>query len=166
MKLPQLLFLIALAGFLAACGARSGGRPLVHLPEAGRAPGWSKVGTTRLFPADRLWQYIDGDAERFLQAGVVQVETADYRWADQIDAVVDLYTMKSPEAAAKIWNGESASGSRPIEVGDAGRHYGSSLTFRKGRYFVRLVAFGNDARIAEAMETLARAVAGELNVRR
>jgi len=166
MKLPRLLFLIALAGFLAACGARSGGRSLVHLPETGRAPGWSKTGTTRLFPADRLWQYIDGDAERFLQAGVVQVETADYRGADQIDAVVDLYTMKSPEAAVKIWDSESSAGSRVIGIGDAGRHYGSSLTFRKGRYFVRVVAFGDDARIAGAIEKLARAVAGELNVRR
>ena len=33
-----------------------------------------------MFAAKDLWQYIDGDAEQYIQAGVVSTSTSDYNY--------------------------------------------------------------------------------------
>jgi len=72
--------------------------------------------------------------------------------------------MSAPEGARRIFEGESAQGSRPAPVGDAARLWNAALTFRQGRYFVRLVAYQADARTADALQDLARAVARRLEL--
>ncbi len=126
-------------------------------PASGEAAGWENAGA-RAFAAEDLWQYIDGDAERYLAAGVTWTLTAAYRFNGRIDAVADVYVMRTPEGARKIFDAETAVGSRPIAVGDESRSFGPSLSFRRGRYFVRLVAYQQDATVADALIELARAI--------
>jgi polyferredoxin len=135
------------------------GRTTELLPETGEAPGWAKSGATRVFQAANLWQYVDGDAERYLEAGVERTLTARYRYQDKLDAVADLHVMGTPEGARRIFEAEPASGSRAAALGDAGRNYGASVTFRKGRYFVRLTAYEE---APEPLEALARAIDARL----
>ena len=52
-------------------------------PASGAIAGWQKTGATRVFEAKDLWQYIDGDAEQYIQAGVVSTSTADYKYHGQ-----------------------------------------------------------------------------------
>jgi polyferredoxin/ferredoxin len=128
------------------------------LPETGEAPGWARAGRIRAFTADTLWQYIDGDAERYLKAGVRRTLTADYRFQDRLDAVVDLHIMAAADGARRIFDSESSAESRPMSVGDAGRLYGASATFRRGIYFARLVAYKQEQGIGDALQALAAAV--------
>jgi hypothetical protein len=130
-------------------------------PLPAEAAGWSK-GRTRSFAAAELWRYVNGDAERYLQAGVVRTLTAEYRSRNGSEAVADVHEMSAPEGARRLFESEPAAGSRAIQVGEAGRSYGPSLTFRRGRYFVRLVAYQDSAEIAEALIALARAVDARL----
>jgi ferredoxin len=121
------------------------------------APGWSRTSDIRVFPADKLHQYIDGDAERYLKAGIERTLTAKFRHQSGVEAVVDIHLMNSPEAARRIHESEPATGSRPASIGDAARHYGVSITCRKGRAFVRLTAYQDTPGTAGALDTLARA---------
>ena len=57
-------------------------KPASWLPESGDAPGWTKAGETHVFEAADLWQYVDGDAERYLRAGVRRTLTAKYRYPE------------------------------------------------------------------------------------
>lgn len=129
------------------------------LPETGEAEGWTKSGATRAFEAANLWQYVDGDAERYLRAGVETTLTARYRYLDKLDAVADVHVMRTPDGARKIFESEPATGSRAIALGDAGRSYGASVTFRKGRYFVRLIAYEE---APDPLLVLARAIEARL----
>ena len=52
-----------------SCGPKSGSKPRTLFPESREVPGWSRTGETRTFEAGNLWQYIDGDADRYVQAG-------------------------------------------------------------------------------------------------
>jgi ferredoxin len=122
------------------------------------AVGWKRSGEVRVFPAADLWKYIDGDAERYLQAGVRQTQTANYVFQGKIEAVADVYRMSSAEGAAKIFDGEPAAASRPAAIGDGGRSYGQSLTFHKGPFFVRVTAFEDSPSGERALENLARAI--------
>ena len=154
--------MLAVACLLLGCGRASSSRPARLLPESNDVSGWSKTGETRTFEAANLWQYIDGDAEKYIQAGVRKTLTADYRYRDSTDAVADVYMMAAADGARKIMEAESAAGSQPIALGDAGRLYGASLVFRKGPYLVRVVAYKESPEVGKALVELARGIEGQL----
>jgi ferredoxin len=137
-------------------------KPLSWFPESGDVPGWTKVGETRSFEAVDLWKYVDGDAERYLRAGVRRTLTANYRFADTVEAVADIHLMEAPRGAAAIFEAESPTGSRPVAVGDAGRSYGQSLTFDRGAFFVRLVAYQDTPQTERALLSLAQGIEARL----
>ncbi len=151
----------ALAMLIVSAGCRSKFAPAsaVYLPETGQADGWSKSGATRIFPADRLYEYIDGDADRFVKAGLERAFTSDYRYRDRIDAVADVFVMHGSPAAAQVFESQPAHGSEPAQVGDAARLYPGTLMFRKGRVFVRVVAYNEGLDVPGALLQLGRAIA-------
>jgi len=156
-SLPAALSLSVLAftaGWLAGCGPRQAGL----FPESNEVPGWSSAGKMRTFKASSLWQYIDGGAEKYIQAGVERTLTADYRYQDGLDAVADVYIMGTREGARTILESEPTSDSRPAELGDEGRLYSNSLVFRRGRYMVRLTAYRDAPNAGTALVLLGRGI--------
>jgi hypothetical protein len=127
-------------------------------PANNEASGWVKAAAARTFNAADLYRYIDGDAERYIQAGVVKTFTADYRFREKYDAVADVYVMGSPEGARKIMEGESSSGSRQGDLGEASRIFGQSLVFREGRFLVRLTAYDESTELGTGLVDLGRAI--------
>lgn len=127
-------------------------------PETGDVPSWTKAGETRSFEAGDLWRYVDGDAERYLRAGVRRTLTANYRYGSTVEAVADIHLMAAPEGAAAIFEAEPSTRSHPVALGDAGRSYGQSLTFHRGRFFVRLVAYQDTPQTGPALASLAQAI--------
>ena len=79
---------IAAALFTLALAAGCKKTPVNPFPESGAVEGWQKSTDTRVFKADDLWQYIDGDSDHYVQAGVVTTSTSDYKFQDSIDATV------------------------------------------------------------------------------
>ena len=136
--------------------------PLAGALDAVEADGWSRVGAARSFDADNLWEFIDGDAERFVDAGCERMRTAEFRYRGRLDAVVEIYRMKDAEGARRILQSESASGTRPADVGGEGRIHDTGLTFRLGRDFARITAFEVMPDTKDALLALARALAGRL----
>jgi len=143
-----------------ACGSKE---PAKFFPGSNEVQGWAKVNGTRSFPPDRLYEYIDGDAEKYIQAGVEQTLTADYRYGGKIDAVADVFVMSREEGATKVFESQPATGSQPVRLGEAGRLYKGSVTFRKRRYFVRLVAFADSAEVPNALVSLGGAIDARLD---
>jgi len=131
-------------------------------PATNAVAGWEKTGETRTFAAKDLWQYIDGDAEQYIKAGVVSTSTADYKYQGQVEAVVDIYTMGDADGARKILETGQTRDAQAIQVGDAGVEYAQSVTFRKGPYLVRIVAYESMPSTPQALKTLAQAIAGKL----
>jgi len=148
-----------------ACSSRTASKAGEPFPLSGEVTGWTKSGDTRTFPAANLWEYIDGDADRYLQAGVEQTLTADYRYQNKVEAVADVYFMKTPEGARKIFDSESAEGSQRIQLGDDARLFPSTLSFCRGRHFVRLTAYQERPENGKALTDLARAIEKKLEVR-
>jgi hypothetical protein len=143
-----------------ACAPKSTPTPAGFFPATGEVPGWTRTGETRTFEASRLWEYIDGDAEKYLQAGVEKTLTTDYRYRDKVEAVTDVYVMAASEGARKIFDSESSVGSKPVRIGPSadGRLSRASLTFHKGPYFVRVVAYEEVPEVGDALMALGRAI--------
>ena len=154
--------MLAVACLLLGCGAKSDSKQASVFPESNEVPGWSKVGETRTFEASNLWQYIDGGAEKYIRAGVQKTLTADYRYGDSIEATADVHVMATADGPRSIMDSESAADSQPLALGDAARLYEASLIFRKGRYFVRLVAYKQSPEVGKVLVELARRIERKL----
>lgn len=144
--------------FAAGCSAGSGPRADVLFPESNEVPGWSSVGQVRTYEASTLWQYVDGGAEKYLQAGVLKALTANYRYKDGLEAVVDIYVMKTGEGALSILESEPAADNRRAEFGDECRLYPNSILFRKARYVVRLIAFRDEPNTGAVLALLGHGI--------
>ena len=89
-------------------------------PASGAVAGWQKSGETRTFAARNLYEYIDGDAEEYIAAGVVTTSTSDYKYQGQLEATVDVYTMGDAAGARKIMENGQIKDAKTVKLGDAG----------------------------------------------
>lgn len=131
-------------------------------PASGAVSNWEKTSDTRVFAANDLWKYIDGDAEQYISAGVVSTSTSDYKYQGQLEAVVDVYTMGAPEGAHKILSTGLTKDVKTVQLGDEGEQYAQSVTFRKGPYLVRIVAYESTPDTPQALMALAHGVEAKL----
>jgi len=158
----RLLLGTCMAGVWAVgCNARTDSQAK-PFPATQEVAEWIRTGDVRTFAAADLWKYIDGEAERYLKAGVRSVSTADYNFRDKIDAVVDIYTMENESAVEKIMESEPAAGAQNVRLGDVGRLFDQSLVFRKGIYLVRITAYQSSPETPPALLALARGVDSRL----
>ncbi len=137
--------------------------PASPFPASNEVAGWVKTAETRTFSATELWSYIDGDAERYVKAGVQSTSTSDYNFKNSFDTVVDIYTMGDAKGSRTILEGEPAGQAKAVSIGDGGRLYGSSLVFCKGRYLVRAVAYKQSPEVPQALQDLSREIERRLS---
>jgi hypothetical protein len=131
-------------------------------PASGEIAGWQKTGDTRVFDAKDLWQYIDGDSEQYIKAGVISTSTSDYKYQSKLEAVVDVHTMKDAAGARKILETGQSKDVQNVQVGDAGFAYAQSVAFRKGSYLVRIIAYQSAPDTPQVLLALAHGVEARL----
>ena len=132
-------------------------------PASGAVAGWEKGGKTQSYDAANLYEYIDGGAEQYISAGVVGVSTSDYKFQGNLEATVDVYTMKTADGAKTIFDADPPTAdSKSVQLGDAGRVYTQSVVFRKGPSLVRITAFDAVPGESDALLALAHGIEGKL----
>lgn len=141
----------------AGCNRRAGSQSS-PFPASNEVSGWERTSEIRTFQAADLWKYIDGEAERYLKAGVQSASTADYRFHGKFDAVVDIYTMGTVAGVSKVFESEAAGDAKLVQIGDGARLYSESLVFRKGPYLVRITAYEDTAETQPALLSLGRGI--------
>jgi hypothetical protein len=151
---------VAIAVVLAGAGCKK--TNVDPFPASGAIAGWQKTSDTRAFAAKDLWQYIDGDADQYIQAGVVATSTSDYNYQNHLEAVVDVYTMGDSAGAHKILTGDESKSGKSVSLGDEGVAFEQSVTFRKGVALVRIVAYSSTPDTPQALLALAHGVAAKL----
>jgi hypothetical protein len=160
-QLPHIITSAALTlalFFSLGCGKKSGAATANPFPESNQVQGWTRGDEIRTFPAAELWKYIDGDAEKYLKAGVESASTSDYKFQDKFEAVVDIYTMSSPACAKTIFDYEPSQGATTPPVGDSARLYEQSLVFRQGKFLVRIVAYQSSPLLAQGLLDLGKRI--------
>ncbi len=154
----RVLFAVILCLSMCADGcSRHGGVQVSPFPASNEVAGWAKTGDTRTFSSTELWNYIDGDAERYVKAGVQTTSTADYNFQNQFDAVVDVYDMSSAAGARTILESEQGA-AKSVPIGDRAQLYAGSLVFCKGSHLVRIVAYKQTPDVAPALQDLGHAI--------
>jgi len=144
-----------------------GGKPAAQqtatpFPESNEAPGWVRSGETRMFTPENLYEYIDGGADKFIQAGLKTTKTQDYRYQNKLEATADIYTMNASESAKKMFASESSAEGQRVAVGDTAQLSKGSLLFVKGAHYVKLVAYQQPPEAGKALTELAQAIERKL----
>jgi len=127
-------------------------------PASNEVAGWAKTSATRTFAAADLWKYIDGGAEKYLNAGVRSASTSDYKFQNTLESVADIYSMTTADGARQVFDSEPMGNASTPPLGDAARLYAQSLVFRKGPYLVRIVSYEESAQAQPALLQLGRAI--------
>ncbi len=105
-------------------------------------PGMERDGQVAVYPPERLWDYIDGAAELYIDYGVEETATVAFKRsrADLPEIVIDLHRMADPKGAFGLFSAEEIRGAEDAGLGSASIWTAGFLVFRKGRYYARVVS--------------------------
>jgi hypothetical protein len=111
-----------------------------------------------------LYRYIDGGAEAYLRRGFVALVHREYK-TGALELTIDVYDMGSPSGAAAVFAAERSPDSPAAAAGAEAFSGEGMLNFRQGRYYGKLLAFGDPAKSAPLLEKAARAIAAKIGDR-
>ena len=136
------------------------------LPGDGELPGWSLVTAPEYYEADNLWEYINGQADFFIDYGFVRVDTAEYRYNQEAtSAVLEVYRMGRPQEAFGIFAAERTPNDRPLEIG-SGAYLGPNvLGFWQEEHYVKLMSFEEGPAIQQLLTGLATEISSRIPTR-
>ncbi|MDH7515682.1 MAG: hypothetical protein QHI48_07410 [Bacteroidota bacterium] len=135
------------------------------LPKNGDVAGWFRRGAPRSFDAGRLWDYIDGGADVYIDYGFKEVVTAEYVSGERT-LVVEIYEMQTFEGAFGIYARERAPTYMFLPIGAEGYLEGSALNFYQGKWYVKSTAFTDDRETKAALRKMAETVSRYLGTYR
>ena len=133
------------------------------LPQQVEVPRWESASHPRFFEPSNLWEYINGQAELYIQYGFRLVVTSDYiSTEDPNSLTVEIYLMESPNHAFGIYAAERSPDDHFIEVGVQGYIGGNILNFWKGPYYVKITSPQSSPTIKEALLKFSRVMADKI----
>jgi hypothetical protein len=133
------------------------------LPKSGEVKGWLHKGAPRVFEHDKLWEYIDGGADVYIDFGFQRVVTVDLENGKR-SMTVDLYEMKTLEGAFGIYARERAPTYAFQSIGTQGYLEGVALNFYQANYYAKITAFSDDQETRGAMQKIAGLVSQKIGI--
>ncbi len=134
------------------------------LPAGAVPSAWEQSGPVRVYPGKKLYDSIDGAADRFFQYTFREqyvVGNASKDPGKNVD--VEVYDMGNPEDAFGIFSCHDNIMSQRANIGLAGVVSEVNLDFCQGKYFVRLQAKGFEGGEADKpLRAFAEAMAGNI----
>jgi hypothetical protein len=162
--------LVVIAAICVACGGaelpEDGPVPVASefvLPGNGDIPGWTLATEPEHYVADNLWDYIDGQADFFIDYGFVRVDAAEYRNEQESTPVVlEIWRMGRPQEAFGIFAAERTPEDRPLEIGSEAYLGANVLGFWQGELYVKLTSFDEGPTIEQLLTGLAQEVSSRI----
>lgn len=128
------------------------------LPGPSDLQGWRLDGDPQIVHGEKLFELINGGAELYLKLGFKSAASAVYVDSKDSSMNLEIYEMKTPEAAASVYENKTGGEKENIQIGDKGRLDEYYLNFVAGSFQVTVSVFEPGDSAAKAMTALARAV--------
>ena len=162
--------LIVCVAAMAACGGgqQSPGTSAilsgeVQLPAGNEIAGWTLVAGPDFYEPDNLWEYINGQADFFIDYGFQRVDTAEYRNdGESLSVVVEVYRMGRPQEAFGIFAAERTADDRPAAIGSGAFVGANTLGFWQGSHYVKVTTFEEGPTVQPLMLGMAAEMSSRL----
>lgn len=102
-------------------------------------PGWAEEGAARIFEADNLFEYLNGNAEGYLIYGFIRLENKTCRSGNN-SISVDVFEMVDSDAAYGIFSAQMDPAQPTIKLGMGGQLQSQRAIFCKGNFYVEVTA--------------------------
>ncbi len=139
-----IILTVAVMVIIAGCGKDQEkvklGDPREYLPQSATSISLERSSDIRTFAERSLWEYIDGGAELYYTYDFLVVATADYT-SDHAELLVDIYQFGTTDYAFGLYSMLRGVDVQLIALGIEGFTDPLSITFVKGEYVVRLIAY-------------------------
>jgi hypothetical protein len=157
--LPILLAVMAGVSLLAARTPQSPPDTLLSmLPASGIGEEWSMPDSARIYVGNKLYLFIDGGADLFVEYGFRRALAAEFRKDEGESINLEVYEMTDAGAAFGIYSVRSGRETEPIGLGQGGSAHPYYIMFWKGRFYVSVAASDSSAECRKGMEAIALAV--------
>jgi len=129
------------------------------LPKNTEIKGWKISSGPQFFEQQNLWEYINGQAEMYLDYGFELVATTEYTTLDGFRSMaIEINQMQSPKHAFGIYAAERSPNDGLIMMGVQGYLSENVLNFWKGLYYVKLSSFQTSSETKEVLMKLAAVI--------
>jgi hypothetical protein len=122
--------------------------------------GYIKKGEIRHFTFENLYEYVNGHAEYFIDAGFKDLFVAEYirkgSQQGQSEMIAEIYDMARPLQSFGVFSDEAEDSDNDIQIGTMGTKTPQGITFIKGPYFIKIVTFNENApyeKLAQAIDS-------------
>jgi hypothetical protein len=133
------------------------------LPEDSERPGWRATSRPEFFTSQNLWEYINGQAEMYIDYGFRCVVTIEYMCSDGAGSmIIEVFQMQSPIHAFGIYAAERSPDDFFIKMGAQGYLGENALNFWKGPYYVKLTASRSSSDTKKALMMLGNTIANKI----
>ena len=135
---------------------------MMKILEAVNATGAARQGDVLWYTPEDLYDYINGMAEEYLDAGFVRLSHSEWKAAGAAGNAyveIDLYDMASPKGVAAVMTAPPQDKTAEVAPGVKAYREDGICEFGAGRYYVRLTARHDVAGQKALLAALARAVA-------
>ena len=124
--------------------------------------GWVVLEPPQTASGKQLFTLINGGAVLYVQAGFSRAVFASYRSAAGRDINLEIYRMKTAEAARDVYTQKISAQGQPADIGVAALFEEYFLNFYRGVYQVTISGYASDRQTAESIFTIARMIDGRL----
>jgi len=111
------------------------------LPKAGEISELEVLSEAVFYVPQNLWDYMDGQADVYLDYGFSLLVAREYGGADGSVITLEIYRMASPRHAFGIYAAERNPEDTPVKIGVQGYLGDNVLGFWKGPYYAKLICF-------------------------
>jgi len=159
----QLLCLL-FTNLVTACVVAADSQKNSFLPASGFSPGWALEGPIKKYTGEDLFEYINGEAELYLQFGFKILTAGLYlkEGNEKLGIAADVYEMGSDLEAFGMYANYRKPEAESIKAGTEGFAGSSQLMFYQGRYFVQLNASGSASQDQAVFQILAGLISRNL----
>lgn len=118
--------------------------------------GWVKFGQDEIYDRETLYDYMNGGAEVYLAFDFQKVFVRKYTGPDNNEVSLDIYDMGSSSEAFGIFSCDRED--EEIGIGQGSEYGPGLLRFWKDKYFISIMAMGNEEQAESVMVELAKSI--------
>ena len=123
--------------------------------------GWITLEPPRKAKGNQLFTVINGGAELYVSLGFARAVFVSYQSPAGKSINLEIYQMKTPMLARKVYSKKVGDGGRAADFGEAALFEDYYLNFYKGAYQVTISGYGTDKQTAAGIY----AIAGSIDAR-
>jgi hypothetical protein len=135
-----------------------------YLPQTGELRDWEPTGTPQHVVGDDLFLLINGGAEIYHEYGFKQALTQGFKHKNKpsLGFNLEIYEMKTPEAAYGVFTFKTGDSAKPIDVGSEGLLEDYYINVWKGNFLVTVIGFDSQKDTLDGIIQVARLVTGKI----